>query len=548
MQSLTPRNLRLYRDIARLLIRYGRSDLIRNAGLDDVVPPEEAEPASAPEAERLAEDLEQLGPTFVKLGQLLSTRSDLLPMTYLESLARLQDRVEPFSFAEVESIVQSELGLRLSKGFAEFDHEPIASASLGQVHAAALRDGRPVAVKVQRPGIRERISDDLDGLGEIAEVLDRHTDVGARYGFEQLFDEFRKSLIRELDYQLEARNLVTLAKNLEEYERILVPQPVDGYTTTRVLTMDLVRGRKITALGPLAKLELDGSQLADELFGAYLKQILIDGFFHADPHPGNVFITEDRRLALIDLGMVAYIAPRLQELLLQLLLAVAEGRADAAADFLARLGERTEQYDETRFTRAMVDLVQQQAGRELEDIQIGRVVLQLSSASARSGVRPPPELSMLGRALVSLDQIGRTLDPRFNPNAAIRRHGADLLRRRLLDSATPGNVYSGMLEVKDFVERFPDRVNRVLDLLSTNQVQIGVKAFDEQRLMKGLHRVANRIAVGVILAALIIGAALLMRVDTSFKLLGYPGLAIILFLLAAAGGVAMVIAVIRTDE
>ncbi|CAN5150548.1 hypothetical protein BH18GEM1_BH18GEM1_17430 [soil metagenome] len=220
-----------------------------------------------------------------KLGQLLSTRADLLPLPYLEALARLQDRVEAFPFEAVEEIVQTELGVRLSKAFASFDPKPLAAASLGQVHHAALRDGRPVAVKVQRPAIRQQIVEDLAVLEEIADFLDRRTDWGWRYGFVGLLDEFRKTLLRELDYRQEAANLVSLGKNLAEYERIIVPQPVDDYTTERVLTMDFVRGKKVTALGPLGRLEMDGEPLADELFKAYLQQTLVDGLFHADPHP-----------------------------------------------------------------------------------------------------------------------------------------------------------------------------------------------------------------------------------------------------------------------
>ena len=325
--SLKPQHLSRYRQIAWIFIKYGRSDLVKETGLTETLAAEErVAPAEAAKADELAQDLEKLGPTFVKLGQLLSSRVELLPQAYLDALSRLQDKVEPFGFAEVEKIVSSELGVRMSKAFAGFEDQPMAAASLGQVQRATLRDGRPVAVKVQRPGIREQMVEDLDALEDIAEFLDQHTQLGRRYEFCQLLEQFRRSLLQELDYRLEANNLSTIRDQLRDFPHIIIPAPVADYCTSRVLTMEFVPGRKITELSPLTKMEFDGAALAEELFRAYLTQILVHGFFHADPHPGNVFLTPDHRIALLDLGMVGRILPRLQEDLLQLLLAIAEGR------------------------------------------------------------------------------------------------------------------------------------------------------------------------------------------------------------------------------
>ncbi|MDQ6912686.1 MAG: AarF/ABC1/UbiB kinase family protein, partial [Verrucomicrobiota bacterium] len=329
--SLKPQHLNRYRQIAWLFAKDGRSDLVKQAGLEETLDAEtHSTPKEKAKASELADDLEKLGPTFVKLGQLLSTRVELLPEAYLEALARLQDKVEPFGFDEVEKIVTSELGVRLSKAFSEFDSTPMAAASLGQVHRARLRSGQQVAVKVQRPAIREALFEDLDALDEIAQFLDSHTETGKRYEFGLMLEQFRKSILRELDYRQEASNLTTLGEQMKQFERILVPKPIADYSSARVLTMEYVHGKKVTDLSPLARMEFDGDALADELFRAYLHQILVNGFFHADPHPGNVFLTDDYRIALIDLGMVGRVMPGLQEQLLQLLLAIAEGRGDDA--------------------------------------------------------------------------------------------------------------------------------------------------------------------------------------------------------------------------
>ena len=547
--SLKPEHLRRYKDMAMLLMRYGRADLVRSAGLEEAIegsqPDVQVDPAKL---ENLSADVERMGPTFIKLAQLLSTRADLLPQPYIEALTRLQDKVEPFPFTEVEQIVATELGVRISKAFSYFDSNPIAAASLGQVHRAALRDGREVVVKVQRPGIREEMSKDMDVLSDMAAFLDSHTEAGRKYEFTPLLEEFRKNLLRELDYRLEARNLVIFASNLREFDQIIVPQPVDDYTTSRVLTMDYISGKKITALSPLAKIDLDGYQLAQHLFQAYLHQILIDGFFHADPHPGNVFLTDDRRVALIDLGMVARIAPRPQEQLIQLLLAISEGRGDEAADITIKMGEVKTGFDEKAFRQAVSELVLENQNAQLENLDSGRVVLRIQQIAGESNFRLPTEFTMIAKALLNLDQVVHTLDPKFDPNFAIRAYADVIMERRFKKSLSAGNLYGTVLELKEFLDKMPARVNQLVDSLTTEGIRINADVIDEHSLLASLHKIANRITVGLLLAALIVGAALMMRVESSWTILGYPGIAIIFFLLAAIGAVVLVINVMFFDE
>jgi ubiquinone biosynthesis protein len=547
--SLKGDHLKRYKDIAALFMKYGRTELVKNAGLEEAVA---TEPVAAPSEEKLAEelaaDLERMGPTFVKIGQLLSTRADLLPLPYMEALARLQDKVEPFPFLEVEGIVSAELGVRLSKAFSEFETVPVAAASLGQVHRAALRDGRRVAVKVQRPGIREQILKDLEALAEIAVFADHHTVAGRHFGFATMLEEFRKTLLRELDYRMEARNLEVLAENLRAFDRIVVPLPVADYSTSRVLTIDYIRGEKITKLSPLVRTEMDGEELAEQLFRAYLQQILVDGFVHADPHPGNVFLTDDDRIALLDLGMVTRIPDGMQEKLLRLLLAVSEGRPEEAATVAITLGDVQPHFDEKGLRRDVADVVAQTMGATVGQMQVGRVVLVLARMSGERGIRVAPELTMLGKTLLNLDQVGRTLDPDFDPNASIRRNAAEMMRQRVLKSLSPRNFLAGAMELKQFAENLPRRVNAILDRVASNSLEVKVDALDEKMLLEGFIKVANRITMGLILASLIVGAALLMRVETTFRLLGYPGLAIVCFLLAAAGGVSLVFNILWADH
>ena len=547
--SLKPERLKRYKDVALLLIKYGRSDLISVAGLEGSVLPDEiaAETEAAP-AEDLAKDLEKLGPTFIKLGQLLSTRADLLPGPYLDALSRLQDQIEPFPYEEVERIVSGELGVRISKAFADFDPTPLAAASLAQVHRASMRDGRAVVVKVQRPDIREIIVGDLEALNEIAHFLDQHTELGRRYEFENMLVSLRKSLLSELDFTIEANNLHTIAQNLVEFEDIVIPEPIDDFSTTRILTMEYISGKKITALNPLRLLEIDAAALADELFGAYLKQFLVDGIFHADPHPGNVFLTDDDRIGLLDLGMVGRVTRSFQDNLLRLLLAISEGRGEMAAQAAIKMGEPKEGFDRSSFERRIADLVSDNSDAVLSRNNAGKVTLEITRISADCWFRLPPEFTMFAKALLNLDQVVYTLDPNFDPNIIIREHSNEILQRNIIKSVSPNNLLSGVVDLKEFAEKFPTRVNRILDAVGNNELRFKVDAIDEKVVLEGLQKVANRITLGLVVAALIVGAAMLMRVETSFRIFGYPGLAMIFFLMAAAAGLVLVFSILFYDE
>jgi predicted unusual protein kinase regulating ubiquinone biosynthesis (AarF/ABC1/UbiB family) len=489
-----------------------------------------------------------MGPTYVKMGQVLAGRPDLLPKAYLKALARLQDKVKPFPYEDVEQIILAELGVRVSKAFSRFDMQPLAAASLGQVHLAALRDGRPVVVKVQRPDIRRQIADDFEVLAEIASFLDDHTEIGRRCRFSAIVADFRTTIQQELNYEREAQNLIAVGRNLKEFKLIQVPQPVLDYSTRSVLTMDFISGQKITTLGTFAKQDIKGAALAEELFRAYLKQVLVDGLFHADPHPGNVFITDDGRIALLDLGMVGHTAPVMQQHLLKVLISVSDGKGDEAAEEVMRMSEKSDAFDPQRFRQQIGQLVASSRDQGLRELNIGQSLLDVSRHAREDGLFVPSELVLLGKTLLQLDEVGRILDPNFDPNASIRRNAAEIISTRMGREVSQGSVVNTLLELKDFTIHLPSRLNRIMDAIASAELEVRVKSTDAKMVVDGIEKVANRVTKGILLASVIMGAALMMRRDTQWNLFGYPGFAFLCFLAAASGALALLYSIYAEDR
>jgi ubiquinone biosynthesis protein len=401
---------------------------------------------------------------------------------------------------------------------------------------------------VQRPGIVERVDEDLDAMDDIAAFLDGHTTAGRQFAFAEMVREFRRTLLQELDYRREAHNLVRIAANLARFPHIVLPRPIVDYTAARVLTMELIKGSKITTLSPLVRQEMNGAALASELFRAYLHQIVIDGFFHADPHPGNVFLTDDGRIALLDLGMVSRLTPGRQDQLLKMLLAVSEGNGDRAAALVLRIGEPHADLDEPGLRRTVAELVATYREASLEELQVGRVMLEITRAAGQHGIRVPPELTMLGKTLLNLDEVGRTLAPGFDVNGALRDEAASLMQERMRQGVSAAGVFATALEAKEFVEQLPGRVNRLLDAVANNELKMNIEVIDEGAVIEGLQKVANRITLGLLLASLIVGAAMLMRVETTFRIFGYPGLAMLFFLVAAGGAMWLAFSILTSDK
>ncbi|MDD2982029.1 MAG: AarF/UbiB family protein [Crocinitomicaceae bacterium] len=499
--------------------------------------------------EELTADLIKMGPTYVKLGQLLSTRPDLLPSQYTEALATLQDDVEEVEYAVIEAVFKEEIGIRISKAFATFDEKPMASASIGQVHKAVMHSGQVVAVKIQRPGIRKRFVEDLDALMTLSEKAENFSETARNYGLHALIEELRYNLLKELDYTLEAQNLLTLKGNLKDFKLLFVPAPIVDYCSSRVLTMEFVEGNKITKVSPIQRMDLDLKPLVDQLVKGYLKQIIVDGFAHADPHPGNVYLTPEHKIALMDLGMVAKFSNEMQEIVLKLMIALSNYDSSRVSDIVLTISEYDESHvDLNLFRKNIARKIQESENQKAKDLKTGRTIIEINQMAAKQGIHIPVELNMLAKILLNMDQIIAHLTPEYDIQETVKQYVQLLMHDRMKASLKPGNFLDLFLEMKELTEKLPFRLNKFTENLAENKIRVKVDTIDEERFTGAFQKVANRITAGLIIAALIMGAALLARIPSSWTIGGYPAFAFLLFLMAAFIGMYLLYEILFKDE
>lgn len=548
--SILPENIERYRKFFALLIKYWNSDILDYSSKKAFGTSDDPEPKSFENSpEELADDLRNMGPVYVKLGQLLSTRPDLLPEPHLKALRELQDNVDPIDYEIIQAIFEEEVGTRISKAFKEFDQEPLASASIGQVHIAVLHSGQKVAMKIQRPDIREKFLSDLDTLKGLAEWAVNHSEDARKYNIADLVDELRFTLLKELDYKAEAQNLILLKNNLAQFEHLFVPSPILDYCTSKVLTMEFVEGQKVTDVSNLRRMENDLDPLVDDLIRGYLKQIIIDGTAHADPHPGNVYITPENKLALMDLGMVAQFPAQLQDQIMQLMLGLSEYNSTQVISVLLSIStyeEDTANLD--NFKKEINRLILDNQNHTAESMQAGKLIIQMNRIAAHNNIKLPVVLNMLAEILLNLDQMVAVLSPEYKINETIKGYMQEVMQSKMIDDMKPGNILNFALETKKLAEKMPERLNTIMDNLANNKFEIKMKTIDETRFTDAFQKVANRVTLGIIIASMIIGAALLIKVETTWTILGYPAIAIILFTIAALLGFYVIYQILVKDE
>jgi predicted unusual protein kinase regulating ubiquinone biosynthesis (AarF/ABC1/UbiB family) len=463
----------------------------------------------------LASALEELGPCFIKLGQLLSSRPDLLPANYIEALSRLQNTVRPVPGDKITTIIESDLGAPISELFESFDCNPLATASMAQVHRAFLPDGSEVAVKVQRPGARQRIEIDIEILHEVAQFASRFTPYGKRYGFLQIVRELERSLIQELDFRQEAESTRLIGKQISEFKLLTTPTVYSEYTTRRILTLSFVHGRQLAEVSREELNSLDARSIAKQLLSAYLKQMVIDGVFHCDPHPGNIFLADDGRLALMDFGMVGRFDADQKDKIILLLLAFSERLGERVADTYLDMIEIPKDVDRRAFTQDVSALVSRYHDMSGGRMAIGTALLDLTKLAQSHSTPVPTSMTLLGKAMLNLDGTIRVLSPELDPVQLIRDYMLKVMEKRVIGQISPGRVFAWVIDMKRLFENTPRRTDMIIDKLANDQLTLRLEVDHLDEAVKSMNRAANRLSLSIIVASLILGSKLV--VDTLNK-------------------------------
>jgi ubiquinone biosynthesis protein len=492
-------------------------------------------PATREGAQAFRQALEELGTTFIKLGQLLSSRPDLLPDVYIDELLHLVDEVPPVPFADIDAIIRTELG---DDTFVRVDPEPLATASIAQTHRAVLRSGRDVVVKVRRPGIVEQVEVDLGLLRSTASLLAGRSETAQLLQIEALADELEVHLRAELDFTEEAYNTELIAGLVEEYDRLIVPQVIRPYVTERVLVLEHIDGRKVAADHALAP-EI-AAELARQFFSAYVYQVVVEGVYHADPHAGNVLLTADGRLALLDFGLIGRLDDDTRRGLSLLLLALAQNRADDVADLIISLSLTDVQSDQPRFVHDVRRKLPRFHWRPLSGIRAGESLADLQRIALEHSIALPTTFALVGKTLAQADSIARVLNPNLDPIALMEEEALEVMLLEAERRLEPGRLFAYLYTQLDPLTRLPRRVGHVLSELEQGSLKVGIVPTGLGELEHNLRSIANRVGAAIIVAALLLASSIIVRVHR-FEWVGIAG-----FALAVALGLYMVWRIART--
>ncbi|MEJ8305372.1 AarF/ABC1/UbiB kinase family protein [Saccharibacillus sacchari] len=513
-----------YREIAVALIRHGFGYMVEEMGLTRVLRmPARWIRSETPETKTLGERIrlvmEALGPTFIKLGQLASTRADLLPPGVIKELSKLQDDVPPFEAEEARRIVELELGGSIEDVMSDFSEQPIAAASIGQVHSARLvESGRRVAVKVQRPGVKKQVTRDLEILHDLVALGEKRWEWVTRYQVPQLVDEFSRSMEAEMDYTAEARNMERIAKQFDQDPHIHVPDVFWDCTSERVLTMAFVEGVKPTDRHYLEQRGYDVKEIASRIVNAVLNQIFIGGFFHADPHPGNLLIMKDGSITFLDFGMVGRLSPDMREYLSSLVIALMRQDTPAMVRSIERMGMIPDETDVGALKRDLERLRERYYDVAFSEVNLGQVINDFFSTARQHGIGIPPDLLMLGKALVTTEGMVERLDPTLSIVTLAEPFGRKLAREKLGPDRLLRKTVSGALGLADSLANLPDRLRHLTSFISGGRVRVEVEVPELRKASRGVDRLVNRLAFSIVLlafsivmAGLVVGASLAQK-------------------------------------
>jgi ubiquinone biosynthesis protein len=551
------RTIRRYRTILGVLIKYGFGHFVEQLNIDYYLElgkrivtrdrmPKELERYSQSQRLRLA--MEELGPTFIKLGQLLSTRPDVLGQDYIKEFSKLQDEVPAVSLDDIKAQIQRELGYPAEDLFAEFSTEPIAAASIAQVHRGRLKSGEEVVFKVRRPGIVKIVETDIDVLMGLAYLIEQHVPAVAMYDPIGLVKEFRRSIMRELNFTREGHTVDRFAVNFSESTTVYIPKIFWDYSGEIVLTMEYVPGIKISELDQLEDQGYDLKEIASRGADAFLKQVLDYGLFHADPHPGNVFVLPDQVICMLDFGMVGRLGQDLKDQLIDLLQALLDRDVDRIISQLLYSGELSDDSDLKNLRRDLHDFIEDYYDLVLQDIKVGRLLSEFIEILTHHRIHFPADFMLLAKALVIMEGVGRQLDPDFNMISYMRPY----VNKMVLERFSPKNVTAQASRLAQayaaLAKNLPHDIKEFLNRLNRNQFKIDLEHRGLEKLVTDLDRSSNRVSFAVVIGSLIVGSSLVMQIDKGPMIFGFPLLGLLGYLIAGLLGLWLAIGILRSGR
>jgi ubiquinone biosynthesis protein len=545
-QSLS--RLGRFKDIVVVLAKYGFNDLVQRLDVPGIQWVEKITHAERGLGtyERMRHALEDLGPTFVKFGQIMSLRPDLLPAPLLKELSKLQDEVPPVPRTEIETVIEESFGSPLDEVFTIFDAEPIAAASLSQVHRGVLKDmGLIVCAKIQRPGIRKKIQRDLDIMAAIAERLHERSEDLQVYDLPNLVRVTRKNLMRELDFLREARNM-KIARAYASDTDIYVPEVYDSHCSERILVMEYMLGTKLKDMDP-SRLE-DPETLAKQGLEAAIKQIFEDGFFHADPHPGNLLITEQKGLCLLDWGMAGRLTEKDRYELIDLLKAVVDKDSDAMLHAVLRMSSEKEAIDTRSLERDLLDILDSYYAVPIKDLNMGQLLLAVTSLLRQYRLKLPPDLVIMVKALVTAEGTARQIYPDLDVISEAKDQVGHLAVSRLSPKVLWRQIQTNLSSLLSAQRELPRRLNQIIDKLERGQLSLRFRHENLEGLLGALENASNRLTLGVIIGALIVGSSMIITTGIGPLLLGFPALGVVGYFISGILGLWLIFTILRTRK
>lgn len=505
---------------------------------------------TVPERLRLA--FAELGPTFIKLAQVLSSRPDLITKTYADEFKKLQDEVPPFPAEEAIKIIETETKLPVEKIFLEFDPSPVAAASIAQVHNAILKDGSDVVVKIQRPSIKKTIEIDISIMTTMANLLEKYVSESRFFNPKGIVEEFYRTIKRELNFTEEARNCYRFSKNFEKSEDVYIPKIYKEFTTEKILVMEKIKGVRIDDIYGIESMGLDRRLLAKKGINAYFKQILEDGFFHADPHPGNIFVMPNGMIGLMDFGIVGRVSPDLREIMANTFLALINKDFDTLIEQYIELGLVPEDVDFAAFKKEfradLIDFLEPLYGLTIKEINFAEYIDTLTHLAIKHNLKIPSDLLLMNKAMLIIENIGRELDPDFDFISAAEPYATKLLKQRMSPYKLYEKTRKNIGEISDFAIQFPKQMKQIVRKILKDDLQLKLTHVGLDKLIRDMDRSSNRIAFSMVVSAVILSSAIMHTTGVGPKVYGVSIFALIAFISAFFLGLWLLISIIRSGR